>query len=269
MKKTIIKWSCAFLAAVILVGATAVVSFWAAKKSFEDEAFLVKSNKISFDEEEVDENLIAKFKEIKRRIGEEYYLEYDENDLVEGAIQGMVDGLNDPYTQYFTAQEMESWNSQLQGEYVGTGFIVSEQTEEYILIGSVKEETPAAYAELKAGDKIVSINEKNISEYTESEIWELFATEGVTLTLSMVRNEGRTCFTWHSSAPRVRPATSVRSVRTAARWPFTPTTSNTRSGPIFRVCWAADSKWCCRVSRIWCFASRKRRMHCVLFIKCL
>ncbi len=189
MKKTIIKWSCAFLAAVILVGATAVVSFWAAKKSFEDEAFLVKSNKISFDEEEVDENLIAKFKEIKRRIGEEYYLEYDENDLVEGAIQGMVDGLNDPYTQYFTAQEMESWNSQLQGEYVGTGFIVSEQTEEYILIGSVKEETPAAYAELKAGDKIVSINEKNISEYTESEIWELFATEGVTLTLSMVRNE--------------------------------------------------------------------------------
>lgn len=189
MKKTIIKWGCAFLAAVILVGATAVVSFWAAKKSFEDEAFLVKSNKISFDEEEVDETLIAKFKEIKRRIGEEYYLEYDENDLVEGAIQGMVDGLKDPYTQYFTAQEMESWNSQLQGEYVGTGFVVSEQTEEYILIGSVKEETPAAYASLQAGDKIVSINEKNISEYTESEIWELFATEGATLALSMVRNE--------------------------------------------------------------------------------
>lgn len=189
MKKTIIKWACAFLAAVILVSATAVVSFWAAKKSFEDESFLVKSNKISFDEEKVDESLIAKFKEIKRRIGEEYYLAYDENALVEGAIDGMVDGLKDPYTQYFSKQEMESWNSQLQGEYVGTGFIVSEQTEEYILIGSVKEETPAAYAELKAGDKIVSINGKTISEYTEAEIWNLFATEGTTLALSMVRDE--------------------------------------------------------------------------------
>lgn len=189
MKKTIIKWICAFLAAVILVGATAVVSFWAAKKSFEDEAFLVKSNKISFDEEKVDESIIAKFQEIKRRIGSDFCLEYAEDDLVEGAIEGMVNALHDPYTQYFTAQEMESWNSQLQGEYIGTGFVVSEQTEEYILIGSVKDETPAAYAELKAGDKIVSINEKLISEYTEAEIWDMFAQKGTTLALSMIRDE--------------------------------------------------------------------------------
>lgn len=189
MRKTIIKWICAFLAAVILVGGTAVVSFWAAKRSFQDEAFLVKSNKISFDEESVDESLIAKFQEIKRRIGDEYYLEYDENDLVEGAIDGMVNALHDPYTQYFTEQEMESWNSQIQGEYIGTGFIVSEQTEEYILIGSVKDETPAAYAELKAGDKIVSINDKMIAEYTEAEIWDMFAKKGNNLVLSMIRDE--------------------------------------------------------------------------------
>ena len=189
MGKTILKWGCVFLAAVLLVTATAIVSFWAAKKSFEDESFVAKNNKISFDEEKVDEDLIAKFKEIKRLIGQEYYLPYDENDLVEGAIDGMVEGLKDPYTQYFSKQEMESWNSQLQGEYVGTGFIVSEQTEEYILIGSVKQETPAAYAQLQAGDKIVAINEKKISEYAQSEIWELFATEGATLELSMVRNE--------------------------------------------------------------------------------
>ena len=179
MKKAILKWVCGFLAAVLLVTATAVVSFWAAKKSFEDESFVAKNNKISFDEEKVDEDLIAKFKEIKRLIGQEYYLPYDENNLVEGAIDGMVEGLKDPYTQYFSKQEMESWNSQLQGEYVGTGFIVSEQTEEYILIGSVKQETPAAYAQLQAGDKIVAINETKISEYAQSEIWELFAIEAL------------------------------------------------------------------------------------------
>ncbi len=188
MKKAL-KWICAFLAAAVLIALTAVISFKTAYNSFEDEFFLNKSNKISFNEDEVDADIISKFMEIKRRIETEYFLEYDENNLVEGAIKGMVDGLGDPYTKYYSAQEMKDRESKLQGEYVGTGISVSVQTEEYILVGSVKDDTPADYAEIKAGDRIVAIDGKTLAEYTNDEIWNMFTENGRTIVLSIIRGE--------------------------------------------------------------------------------
>lgn len=189
MKKTLIKWGGLFIAAVVLVSLTAFLSFQAAHRSFEDEFFLVQSNKISFNAAETDEALIAKFKEVKRRIETDYYLDYQENDLVEGAIKGMVEGLNDPYTKYYTAQQMRERNDQLQGEYIGTGIEVSLQNGEYILVGSVKEDTPAAYAGIKAGDRIVAVNSRKVSDYEEGELWALFAEKDSKIALSMLRGE--------------------------------------------------------------------------------
>ena len=189
MKQVYLKWGGLALAAVMLISITALISFKVAHKSFENEFFLSTSNKISFDDEKVDAAYIAKFKEIKRRIGSDFYLTYTENDLVEGAIKGMVDGLNDPYTKYYSATEMKDRNDHLQGEYIGTGIEVSAQNEEYILIGSIKDNSPADYAGLKAGDMIVAIDTRVIASFKSEEIWALFAENGRKLVLSIVRGE--------------------------------------------------------------------------------
>ena len=187
--KNVIKWVCAFLVAIALIAATAFVSFKAAYRSFKDETFIAQNNKISFDEEKVDEYLLAKFKDVKKRIESDFLLEYEENALVEGAIKGMVDKLGDSDTKYYNAQQLKERNEQLQGEYIGTGMDISIQNTEYILIGSVKNDTPAAYAGLKAGDKIIKIDNKKLSEYKESEIWTAFGEENRKIALSVLRGE--------------------------------------------------------------------------------
>ena len=173
----------------MLVGVTSFVTFRAARRAFEDESFITKSNKISFNEEKVDEALIAKFKDIKSRIESDFYLSYDENLLVDGAIRGMVDGLNDPYTKYYTKQQMKDRNNSLQGEYIGIGVEIAEQKEDYIRVGSVKDDTPAAYAGIIAGDKIVAIDGKNLSEYIDVNILDIFAEINRKIALELVRGE--------------------------------------------------------------------------------
>ena len=49
----------------------------------------------------------ARLEAIRRELSENYYQEGDEDALMEGAIRGMMDALEDPYTFYYTPDEMQ------------------------------------------------------------------------------------------------------------------------------------------------------------------
>ena len=66
----------------------------------------------------------SRLEEIRRTLDEEYYQEVDGEVLVEGAIEGMMAALQDPYTFYYTPDEMERHDEMTSGSYKGVGVLV-------------------------------------------------------------------------------------------------------------------------------------------------
>ncbi len=82
--------------------------------------------------------------------------EVDAKKLQDGAIAGMVEALNDPYTVYVPASDTGEFTKQLTGEYVGIGAQVLIQ-EKWLTIVSPLEDSPAFRAGLMADDRVVEI----------------------------------------------------------------------------------------------------------------
>ncbi|MUG73865.1 S41 family peptidase [Paenibacillus validus] len=80
----------------------------------------------------------------------------DAKKLSDAAIKAMVESLNDPYTQYFTAEQLTEFESSIANQYVGIGVRVSEQPDG-IYIAQVFE-GPAQAAGIRIGDVIVGID---------------------------------------------------------------------------------------------------------------
>ena len=100
-------------------------------------------------------DLINKLYTVRKIIDNEYVSEIEEENLVEGAVKGYVEGLGGEYTEYFTKSEMEEFKSEVQGNYVGVGIYMMQNTKENnIVILYPIEGSPAEKAGLKSGDII-------------------------------------------------------------------------------------------------------------------
>lgn len=100
-------------------------------------------------------NELSKYKTII----DKYFLgEVDETKLKEGAIKGYIDGLNDPYTEYISKEEMEEYLQDTKGNFVGIGIYMIKNTESNRIevLSSIKN-TPAEKAGIKPGDLIKSV----------------------------------------------------------------------------------------------------------------
>ncbi|MBR3255116.1 MAG: S41 family peptidase [Clostridia bacterium] len=103
-----------------------------------------------------------------RTIIDKYFLgEVDEERLREGAIAGYIDGLNDPYTEYITKEEMKDYIEDTKGNFVGIGiYITNNVREDLIQVFSVISGSPAEAAGIQVGDLIKTIDGK---EYTSDD----------------------------------------------------------------------------------------------------
>jgi carboxyl-terminal processing protease len=86
----------------------------------------------------------------------EYYEPIDETALERSSVQAMIDSLEDPYTDYLDPDELEALRERNEGAYHGVGLQVAQSGEE-IVITRVFEDSPAAEAGIRAGDRLVSV----------------------------------------------------------------------------------------------------------------
>ena len=95
-----------------------------------------------------------------RSIIDKYYLgEVNEEDLIEGAIKGYVEGLGDPYTEYFPKEEMEEYTEEALGHYSGIGIYMVKDTEtNSIMVLSPIKGGPAEAAGILPGDIITKVD---------------------------------------------------------------------------------------------------------------
>ncbi len=99
-----------------------------------------------------------------------YYEEIDSETLIQGAIDGMLASLDDPYTFYYTPEEMaESLESQ-SGKYSGIGVLVSSDKEGGLSINRVFKESPAMAAGLLPGDVITYVDGHPVSAQTPADL---------------------------------------------------------------------------------------------------
>ncbi|MCE3203061.1 S41 family peptidase [Paenibacillus sonchi] len=115
---------------------------------------------------------------------EQYNVEgIDQDTLIRGAIDGMVNTLNDPYSQYFDKDEAAAFSHAVDLEYVGIG-IRMVYTAKELYIEEVVAGSPAEQAGLKRGDTILKINGVKIQD-TKGD--ELSGTAGTKVSLLVSR----------------------------------------------------------------------------------
>lgn len=96
---------------------------------------------------------------------DKYFLgEVDEEKLKEGAIKGYIEGLDDPYTEYISKEDMKDYLEDTMGNYVGIGIYMIKDTETgMIKVLSPIKNSPAEKAGVQPGDLIVSVDGQTYS----------------------------------------------------------------------------------------------------------
>ena len=93
----------------------------------------------------------------------------DRKILLQGAVKGMLESLDDPHSNYFTKAELESFKEDLKGTYVGVGMVVQKRVNEPLTVVSPIEDGPAFKVGVKPKDKIVAIDGEATYKLTSEE----------------------------------------------------------------------------------------------------
>lgn len=115
----------------------------------------------------LDETL-ASFRKVLEK---EYLGEIDDETLVEGALKGYVEALGDPYTEYYTKEEMEKLMDTTNGNYVGIGiYMLVDKEKQTIVVLKPMENSPAEQAGILAGDIITKVDGEGYTLDTITEV---------------------------------------------------------------------------------------------------
>jgi len=105
-----------------------------------------------------------------------------------GAITGMVDSLNDPYTEFFSPEDGAQFQQDLAGDFGGIGAELGTNAQNQIVVIAPLKGTPAAAAGLKPEDEIVAINGSSTESLNVDEAVNVIrGAVGTPVTLSIVR----------------------------------------------------------------------------------
>jgi len=88
--------------------------------------------------------------------------------LKQGAIKGMLEALDDPYTSYLEAEAYHLASGNMEGKFEGIGAEVAVEDEQLIIIAPIAN-SPAAKAGIRAGDKIIEVDGRPTSEMSLAE----------------------------------------------------------------------------------------------------
>ena len=92
------------------------------------------------------------------KIRSSYVGEYTDKKLFEGAMHGLVESLDDPYSEYLDEKGFSHLNEMTDGTFGGIGVVLGQRNKEFVVV-SPMEGSPGAKAGIEAGDKILKVND--------------------------------------------------------------------------------------------------------------
>ena len=140
----------------------------------------------------------AKLKEIKALIDRYYLEDVDEDQLEAYTYKGLLAGLGDPYSTYYTKEEYEGLTESMEGVFSGIGAVLQQDADDgTIKVVRVIKDSPAEEAGVKANDILYKIEGKKISsdEDLSEVVSRVKGKEGTNVNLTFLRNEEEIDFT--------------------------------------------------------------------------
>ena len=145
LKARVVRVTIAVLIMILLIGIVGGLYYWAEKYNLE--------------------KLITTYYLIKN----EYLEQVSTETLINGAIKGMVESLNDSYSVYLDKDAFKNLNVQIEGTFGGIGVEIDKDENKQLVVITPLPGTPADRAGLKSGDIIEKVDEQETAKLTAIE----------------------------------------------------------------------------------------------------
>lgn len=117
-----------------------------------------------------DVSFTQKVKYLENMIDEEYLGDISTDDLKEGVYAGLIYGLDDVYSRYYTKEQYDQENATTEGSYVGIGVSMQQNAAGGVQIVECYKGSTAEEARIKAGDVITAIDGEDITDAELSDV---------------------------------------------------------------------------------------------------
>jgi carboxyl-terminal processing protease len=137
------------------------------------------------------QRLLGTFFEVFRFVQENYVDEskVDPQVLIDGALRGMFDALDDPHSAYLSPEEMRDLDDTTMGRFGGVGLIISKIDRGVEVVAPI-EGTPAYRAGINAGDLIVAVDGESVVDLNMDEVLSVLRGEpGSSVTMTIIRGK--------------------------------------------------------------------------------
>jgi carboxyl-terminal processing protease len=144
---------------------------------------------------------LSRFNEVLDLIESRHVGDKTDESLVDGAIKGLVESLNDPYSQYLTGEEMDALVEGLSGSFEGIGAVIESRgptgdacttlgPDCYLLVVSPIDGSPAKAAGIQSGDRITLVDGATVDGDTLDEaVLRVRGEKGTSVVITIVRGD--------------------------------------------------------------------------------
>jgi carboxyl-terminal processing protease len=123
-----------------------------------------------FDKDQVKREDIDAFNRVKKILETRYYEEVDFDKLMSSTIKGLASGVGDPYTVYYTPDEMKAFLESSSGNYVGIGVSVYMDEDDLLTVADVFANSPAKEAGILKDDRIVGVDNEDVTKIKDADL---------------------------------------------------------------------------------------------------
>ena len=116
-----------------------------------------------------DPSNVEKVEYLEKLIDQEYLGDIDKDKLAEGVYAGLVYGLGDVYSRYYTAEEYAQETATTDGSYVGIGVSIQKNKNGGVQIAECYEGGSGKKAGLIVGDVITAIDDTDVTDMVQRE----------------------------------------------------------------------------------------------------
>lgn len=177
------------VSSAMILGLSGCSAPWAKDKESKNDGSTININTGDssgnvLDDDEVNE----KIDEINRYIDSYFYFEKDPEKQEEAIYDGIMAGLDDPYSVYYTKEEYEDLMEEDSGEYVGVGAVVTQDENMRVSVVRPIPGSPAEEAGIQAEDVIVEVDGTEITDQELSLVVDMIrGKEGTTAHIKVYR----------------------------------------------------------------------------------